>query len=369
MKFIKSFTAATLSLMVCISAISAKSTATSTTDSPTYNSKHNSISFSEFKSEKEIEELLTSYSSVFVLSNTPIDSGVKSSKNNSLINSTAKLVLTSYYYFKMDDIIVTGELYTSSDISENDLYSEINKLQAKIESGEIIDTYKVNTSALNLEFVNVTGDWEVYDIKYISCVMDDNGIHYGDFAEWRSIYKLTDSSYNEYYAFINESYIAPNPDKTDYRTQKIIYQFTPDVGGAAYLRNYAPKMKSSGTTINYSVGISGILGTDGQHSSGTIDASYTTLSDSPIIYNSGNMAQNYAEIQMIYQNTFDNSGEYYLYNTAESYQSSTFLVLVPSTTTNDVIIHNDRIVGIQRDSVLINKLVDFEISAKITIDR
>ena len=356
MKFIKSFTAATLSLMVCISAISAKSTATSTTDYPTYNSKHNSISFSEFKSEKEIEELLTSYSSVFVLSNTPIDSGVKSSKNNSLINSTAKLVLTSYYYFKMDDIIVTGELYTSSDISENDLYSEINKLQAKIESGEIIDTYNVNTSARNLEFVNVTGDWEVYDIKYISCVMDDNGIHYGDFAEWRSIYKLTDSSYNEYYAFINESYIAPNPDKTDYRTQKIIYQFTPDVGGAAYLRNYA-------------VGISGILGTDGQHSSGTIDASYTTLSDSPIIYNSGNMAQNYAEIQMIYQNTFDNSGEYYLYNTAESYQSSTFLVLVPSTTTNDVIIHNDRIVGIQRDSVLINKLVDFEISAKITIDR
>ena len=369
MKFIKSFTAATLSLIVCISAISAKSTATSTTDSPTYNSKHNSISFSEFKSEKEIEELLTSYSSVFVLSNTPIDSGVKSSKNNSLINSTAKLVLTSYYYFKMDDIIVTGELYTSSDISENDLYSEINKLQAKIESGEIIDTYNVNTSARNLKFVNVTGDWEVYDIKYISCVMDDNGIHYGDFAEWRSIYKLTDSSYNEYYAFINESYITPNPDKTDYRTNKIIYQFTPDVGGAAYIRNYAPKMKVSDTTIGYSLGISGILGTDGQHSSGTIAASYTTLSDSPIIYNSGNMAQNYAEIQMIYQNTFDNSGEYYLYNTAESYQSSTFLVLVPSTTTNDVIIHNDRIVGIQRDSVLINKLVDFEISAKITIDR
>ena len=369
MKFIKSFTAATLSLIVCISAISAKSTATSTTDSPTYNSKHNSISFSEFKSEKEIEALLTSYSSVFVLSNTPIDSGVKSSKNNSLINSTAKLVLTSYYYFKMNDIIVTGELYTSSDISESELYSEINELQAKIESGEIIDTYKVNNNARNLEFVNVTGDWEEYDIRYVSAVMSDDGVHYCDFAEWRTIYKLTDSSYNEYYAFINESYITPNPDKTDYRTDKIIYQFTPDVGGAAYLRNYAPKMKNPSVTLSYSVGISGVLGTDGQNLTGNIDASYSTLVDSPVVYDSGNMTQNYAEIMLLYRNTFDNSGEYYRYNTAQSYQSSTFLIIVPASTTNDIIIHNDRIVGIQRDSVFINKLVDFEFSTKITMAR
>ena len=81
------------------------------------------------------------------------------------------------------------------------------------------------------------------------------------------------------------------------------------------------------------------------------------------------MAQNYAEIQMIYQNTFKDAGDYYEYNTAQSYQSSTFLIIVPPTTTNDIIIHNDRIVGIQRDSVLINKLVDFEFSTKITMPR
>ena len=171
------------------------------------------------------------------------------------------------------------------------------------------------------------------------------------------------------YLVINESYITPNPDKTDYRTDKIIYQFTPDVGGAAYLRNYAPKMKNPSVTFSYSVGISGVLGTDGQNLSVTIGASYTTLLDSPVVYDSGNMAQNYAELQMIYLNTFDNAGEYYRYNTAMSYQSATFLIIVPASTTNNIIIHNDRIIGIQRDSVFINKLVDFEFSTKITMDR
>ena len=117
------------------------------------------------------------------------------------------------------------------------------------------------------------------------------------------------------------------------------------------------------------MGISGVLGTDGQNLSGTIGASYTTLLDSPVVYDSGNMAQNYAEIQMLYRNTFDNAGEYYRYTTAMSYQSATFLIIVPASTTNDIIIHNDRIIGIQRDSVFINKLVDFEFSTKITMDR
>ncbi len=95
----------------------------------------------------------------------------------------------------------------------------------------------------------------------------------------------------------------------------------------------------------------------------------TSAPNSPVVYDSGNMAQNYAEIQMLYLNTFDNAGEYYRYNTAMSYQSAVFLIIVPPTTTNDIIIHNDRVVGIQRDSVFINKLVDFEFSTKITMDR
>ena len=368
MKTLKIFKSTLLFLAVCICASSCGSA--SKYEDFTYKNDINSVCFCESKAGEEIEELLTSYSSVFVLCGKPnSNSVIQNSKKSSLTYSSAKLVLASYYYFKMDGITVTGELYTSPDISESELTSKIYELQANIENGEILSTYQVNSNARNPLFVNVTGDWEEYDIRYVSVVMSDDGVYYGDFAEWRTIYKLTDSSYNEYYAFINESYITPNPDKTDYRTDKIIYQFTPDVGGAAYLRNYAPKMKNPSVTFSYSVGISGVLGTDGQNLSVTIGASYTTLVDSPVVYDRGNMAQNYAEIQMIYLNTFDNAGNYYRYNTAGSYQSATFLIIVPASTTNDIIIHNDRIIGIQRDSVFINKLVDFEFSTKITMDR
>lgn len=341
MKTLKIFKSTLLFLAVCICASSCGSA--SKYEDFTYKNDINSVCFCESKAGEEIEELLTSYSSVFVLCGKPnSNSVIQNSKKSSLTYSSAKLVLASYYYFKMDGITVTGELYTSPDISESELTSKIYELQANIENGEILSTYQVNSNARNPLFVNVTGDWEEYDIRYVSVVMSDDGVYYGDFAEWRTIYKLTDSSYNEYYAFINESYITPNPDKTDYRTDKIIYQFTPDAGGAAYLRNYAPKTSADVSTY---------------------------VPGSPIVYDSGNMAQNYAELQMIYLNTFDNAGEYYRYNTAMSYQSATFLIIVPASTTNDIIIHNDRIIGIQRDSVFINKLVDFEFSTKITMDR
>ncbi len=219
MKNFKFFKSILLLLIVCICAFSCGNAVQYNVF--THQNGVNSIICSEIKTEEKIEELLTSHSSVFVLC------GTASSKKSSLTYSSAELALASYYYFKMDELTVTGELYTSPDISESELYSEINKLQAKIESGEIVNRYKTNECKHELEPVNAEEAWEEHDISHISAILSCNGVYYGNFAEWRTVYKLTDSSYNEYYAFINESYITPNPDKTDYRTDKIIYRFTP----------------------------------------------------------------------------------------------------------------------------------------------
>lgn len=345
-------------------------------------SNYNSKVFSEATStisKESIDTLLDQYDSVFVvykdkINQIPVSNllstqlGVTESTDNEIVETTISLV--GNYYFKAGDITVDGELYASNEISEDRLKEKIEKLQAEIKSGDIFNTYTVNTRARLVGNFTTAPNWVTYRITKVTAVLDYKNKHYGDFAEWRTIFKLSDTSTNDYYAFVNESYITPDDNKTDYRTDKIVYSFNPTVGGTAYLRDYAPKMKNPSATIGYTVSSGAEVNTDGDATiSSEISTSYSTLVDSPKVYDRGNMANDYGEIKMSYLNTFDNSGIYYDYNISQTYQSSAFIILVPKSVTNDIIIQDNRTVGIQRDSVFINKLVDFKIESKITINR
>lgn len=261
-------------------------------------------------------------------------------------------------------------MYSSPEVSEKRLNDKIKELQSEINSGEIFDTYTINSPLRLIGNFTTSQNWITYRITKVTAVLDYKDKHYGDYAERRTIFKLSGTNVNDYYAFVNESYIKPDEDKTDYRTDKIIYSFDPTVGGTAYLRDYAPKMKNPSATIGYTVSAGAEINSDEDMAiSSEISTSYSTLIESPKVFDNGNMANDYGEIKMSYQNTFDNKGEFCEYNISQSYQSSAFIILVPKNVTNDIIIQDNRTVGIQRDSVFVNKLVNFIMEDKIIISR
>lgn len=346
--------------------------------STSYNSKVFSEATSTM-SEESIDTLLNQYDSVFVVykdkvnqANTddllPMQLDISDDVENEIIGKAISLV--GNYYFKAGNITVDGGLYASEDISEDRLNEKIEELQAEIKSGEIFDTYTINSPARLMGNFTTAPNWITYRITKVTAVLDYKDRHFGDFAEWRTIFKLSGTSANDYYAFVNESYITPDDDKTDYRTDKIVYSFDPTVGGTAYLRDYAPKMKNPSATIGYTVSAGAEVNTNGDATiSSEISTSYSTLVESPKVYDNGNMANDYGEIKMSYLNTFDNKGDFYEYNISQTYQSSAFIILVPKSVTNDIIIQDNRTVGIQRDSVWVNQLVNFIMEDKITISR
>lgn len=345
-------------------------------------------------SEKNVQELLRQYDSVFYIydninkinenngsmKNPPMnqESNPDSDKiGNEIINE--QITLKGNYFFKFENLIVNGEIYTSDSVSEERLNVKIKEIQAEIKDGSIMKTYSLSKAKANANILNstsssnsliVSNNWTIERLSKVTAVLDHKNKHYGDYSEWRTMYKLQGTIQSDYYAFTNESYIVPDGTKTDYRTDKIVYSFDPTLGGSAYLRDYAPKMKNPTATIGYTASAKTSVNSNGEAEiSSEISDSYSTLVSSPKVYDKGNMAKDYGEIQMQYLNTFDNKGQFYEYNISQTYQSSTFIILVPKSVTNDIIISDNRIVGIQRDSFWVNQLVDFHMDGKITINR
>ena len=209
----------------------------------------------------------------------------------------------------------------------------------------------------------------LYFRKKVDSICTYKNEHFGDYSEWRTALKLRGTNGNDYYAFVNETYISPEKKNTNYRTDDIIYKFDPNLGANVELRDYQPKMKNPEATVGYTISAGAeISSNDESKIKSNISTSYSTLVSSPAIYDNGNMMNNYAEINFDYLKPFDNTGEFYKYNISQSYQSSAF-VIKAKVENRDIIMQDDRTISIQRDGFWSNKLVHFNINTKYTIVR
>lgn len=278
------------------------------------------------------------------------------------------LELASSYNFNYQGTTYRGKIYANPNDSLEFAIKAADEVINQIYEGTFFQNH--NSLARVQENFEIDDNWLLLDEEKVDYVCTYDNEHFGDFSEWRSIYKLKDvRKGSSYYAFVNESYITPEKKDTDYRTDDIIYKYDPTLGASAEVRNYAPKMKSPSAEISYSIS----AGTEAKNSGGatissSIGTSYLTLIESPKIYDQGNMSQNYVEIKFDYLKPFDNKGDFYEYNISQTYQSSSY-ILKTNDGYDDIITRNDRTLSIQRDGFWSNRLVHFNMNSIITIVR
>lgn len=273
------------------------------------------------------------------------------------------------YKFNSRNKNYSGEIYANNDIDENTVIEKLTFIEESVLDGTYFIGHNVNNNSRLVGTFNKDANWYCIDERKIDVIMDYGNRHYGDYSEWRSIFKLTNTRDYDYYAHVNESYITPDGDKTDYRSEKLIYKFNPTLGAKTELRDYAPKMKGTERSVSYAVSAGGSVDSDGKvELSSNISTSYTTLEKSPSIKDNGNMLRNYGEIAFTYLKPYDNKGQFYDYNISQSYQSSSFVIRAAKNTGN-IKAEDNRTVGIVRDAVWSNKLVNFNINTNLTIYR
>lgn len=275
------------------------------------------------------------------------------------------------YDFNLEGINYNGRVFASPYSNESVISNKIHDISNSIDNDTFFDNHQSFGMILkSINSLNVDSNWKVLNEEKIDVVVETEGHDfYGDFSEWRTVFNLK-NSYNEpeYYAFLNETYIKPNPKKTDYRTSQLIYEFNPTLGVEAELRDYGPKARKPEATVGYSVSAGSEVSDSGASISSSISASYSTIIRSPKVYDEGNMARNIAEIRFEYLKPFDNGGTYYEYNIGQSFQSSVF-VIKADRSSDDIVISDDRVVSIQRDGLWSNTLLNYSIDTNLRIIR
>lgn len=294
---------------------------------------------------------------------------LENGEENIIKNDTLEIAGT--YNFTIDGVKYNGEIYASKSENLSTIENKAQEIINSINDGTYFDGHNLNTTLTKLQgSFDKTDNWQLINEKKYDAICTDNNEHFGDYSEWQSIFKLNGTKYGTYYyAFVNESYIKPDPKKTDYRTDDLIYKFDPTLGADVEIRDYAPKMKNPTATIGFTVSAGAEVTTDdGSKLNGEISTSYTTLVESPKVIDNGNMTRNYVEICFDYLKPFDNSGQFYDYNIAQTYQSGAYIIKTEQNS-RDIICNDDRVVSIQRDGFWSNLLVHFNINKKLTIVR
>lgn len=332
-----------------------------------------------------LSKMLTKYDSVFLVNENISESKIIKKevfKNEYDGQKTEKvrinIVQLAEYYFLQDGKVKKGKIFGNSNIAYNDLNTKINEIKYSIKNNRMNAGRNNKINALNYG-ENINGsktnlsnrDWKEQDEWKNYYILNYDGIHYADYSEWITTYQLRDYNGNNYYSVVYESYIKPDGYKTDFRTNYLIYKFDPTYGSKALLRDYGPKVKNPRETITFSVGAgiqleknvsagsNGISAGASAGFSASISKSWSTLVESPEIYDNGNMGKNYAEIKFNYLNPYKDSGQYYVYNISQTNQNAAFVIKTPSFSEKPIKIKSDRIVGIVRDGLWSNTEAEF----------
>ena len=275
------------------------------------------------------------------------------------------------YYVNVDGIKIKGELIGTEFTKKTDLEKLVDTISLEIETEEFDRECKSRIKLLsNSNSFKIGDDWTRSFSTKINGTMDYEGLHYGDFSEWKEGYYLKTNS-NVYYLITNETYSIPNTDNTDdFRTSKITYDYK-DNSSYYDIRDYGPKARNPEATISFSSSIGGEINSDGSSKiDANISASYTTIVESPKINDIGNMALDNIKIEFSYKDPWTESDPWYSYNKNQSMQNTYYVIKENKSNQIPADSVDKRTVSIVRDDFWpwFDKTVNFNMEKTITLD-
>ena len=226
-----------------------------------------------------------------------------------------------------------------------------------------------NANARSIVSMTIGDSWKSVVSQKFTWSLDYDGVHYGDYAEWYSSFRILTNNYR-YYLIAHETYVAPNNDNTDdFRTSKLIYKFNPN-SDQIQLRDYQPKSKNPEMTISYGSDLSAEIGSDySAKVSAGVSSSYSTILQSPKVYDKGNMANDEVNIEFEYVDPWTESDPWYSYNINQSMQTSIYVIRENRSNTALVDMSDIRTIQMVRDHFWpwYDKTVNFNYNITYTI--
>jgi len=268
--------------------------------------------------------------------------------------------LLGKYFYEVEEGIVGEGYLIGTDFTTNEYLDKmVDTAKEEIKSGKIQRDYQ-NANARSIVSMAIGQSWSLVTSKKITWSLDYEDIHYGDFAEWYSSFKILTDNY-AYYLIAHETYIAPNNDGTDdFRTSRLTYNFISH--SQVELRDYQPKSKNPNMTISYGVDLSAEISSDSSSTvSAGVSSTYSTILESPKVYDKGNMANDEVNIEFEYHNAWSTDEPWLSYNTNQSMQTAIYIIR-ENINTGYVVNYDFRTIQMVRDDLWFwnDKTVNFK---------
>lgn len=149
----------------------------------------------------------------------------------------------------------------------------------------------------------------------------------------------------------------------------MIYKFNPN-SDQIQLRDYQPKSKNPEMTISYGSDLSAEIGSDGSAKVGaSVSSSYSTILESPKVYDKGNMANDEVNIEFEYVDPWTEDDPWYSYNINQSMQTAIYVIRENRSNTALVDMSDVRTIQMVRDNFWFwnDKTVNFNYNITYTI--
>lgn len=291
--------------------------------------------------------------------------------NNKDSETSVDLISLGEYYVDVNGNKVKGEFVGTEYTTNTQLYNLVDEVSESIKSKEFELDYlnRINQFTKSGSF-EIGSNWIQSFSTKVNGSLDYENLHYGDYSEWKEGYYIKTNNYI-YYLLTNETYSIPNTNGTDdFRTSGITYDFN-DNSSNFVLRDYGPKSRNPEATIGFSSSIGAEINSDGSSSlNASVSTSYTTIVESPAIYDQGNMANDNVKIQFTYVDPWTEKDPWYNYNKNQSMQR-TFYILRESLNNKVMATSVDkRTISISRDDFWpwFDKTVNFNTQTIINLD-
>ncbi|MDE6442587.1 MAG: hypothetical protein K2L12_07560 [Clostridia bacterium] len=277
-------------------------------------------------------------------------------------------VLGKYFYEVKEGVIGEGYLIGTTYTTNENLNIMIQNTKDEIVNGIIQRDYQ-NTNSRSVASMAIGDSWTSTTSKKFTWSLDYDGVHYGDAAEWYSNFIIVTNNYR-YRLMAHETYISPNNNKTDdFRASRLIYNFKPN-SQQVQLRDYQPKSKNPSMTITYGSDLSAEIGSDSSAKIGaSISSSYSTILESPKVYDKGNMAKDEVNIEFEYVNPWTENNPWYSYNINQSMQTAIYIVRENRSNKTSYSMSDNRIIQMIQDNFWPwkDKTINFEFNIANTI--
>lgn len=277
--------------------------------------------------------------------------------------------LLGKYFYEVEEGVVGEGYLIGTDFTTNEYLDKmVDEAKGEIESGSIQRDYQ-NANARSIVSMTIGDSWKSVVSQKFTWSLDYDGVHYGDYAEWYSSFRILTNNYR-YYLIAHETYVAPNNDNTDdFRTSKLIYKFNPN-SDQIQLRDYQPKSKNPEMTISYGSDLSAEIGSDySAKVSAGVSSSYSTILQSPKVYDKGNMANDEVNIEFEYVDPWTEDDPWYSYNINQSMQTAIYVIRENRSNTALVDMSDVRTIQMVRDNFWFwnDKTVNFNYNITYTI--